>query len=313
MKPNKINQPIQKQRNNWLRILWILLIIWGLSMIVAGFYELFSSTDEISGSGNIAIIPINGEITTGSAELFGSGVANSYEIIELIDKADKNPNIQAIVFEINSPGGSPVATDEIASRIKKINKPTIALIREVGASGAYWIASSTDYVIANRMSIVGSIGVYSSYLEFSKFLNRYNVTYTRLVAGDYKDMGSPMKELTSDERKFLQDQIDVLYGYFIDEIANNRNLSRDYVKNISNGLFYLGAQGKELGLVDSLGGRDQVQIYLNDTYNMSSTSFVIYEKKESLMDILRGVSHQKSANSLEIQKYINEGTPLIRT
>ena len=91
---------------------------------------------------------------------------------------EENKDIKAIVLEINSPGGSAVASDEIASAVKKSNKPTVAVIREAGASGGYWIASSTDHIIANRMSITGSIGVISSYLEFSGLIEKYWVGWS---------------------------------------------------------------------------------------------------------------------------------------
>src|SRR3989338_6818866 len=107
----------------------------------------------------------------GSSSFFESATASS-ETIKFIEKADKNPSIKAIILEINSPGGSAVASEEIANAVKKTNKTTVAWIREIGTSGAYWIASSSDHIVASRMSVTGSIGVIASYLEFEGLVDR---------------------------------------------------------------------------------------------------------------------------------------------
>ena len=144
---------------------------------------MFASFDG-SKIGNVALIPIEGMITVNGAAGFGASGASSSDVVKFIEKADENTQVQVILLEINSPGGSAVASDEIAAAVKNTEKPVVALIREAGASGGYWIASAADYVIANRMSITGSIGVISSYLEFSGLMEQYGVGYERLVAGD---------------------------------------------------------------------------------------------------------------------------------
>src|SRR3989344_1664750 len=181
----------------WVIVLVVLFVLALLSLMFAGLMTFMSADSDIPvlGSATVAVIPIEGVITTAEDDLF-SDVANSRDIVDLIKEADNNPNVKAIVFEINSPGGSPVASEEIANAIKQTSKPTVAYIREVGASGGYWIASATDRIFASRMSITGSIGVIGSYLEFDGLLDKYNITYRRLVGGKYKDIGSPFKELT---------------------------------------------------------------------------------------------------------------------
>ena len=105
--------------------------------------------------GNVALIKIEGEI--GGQSIFG-GVSVD-DIISLIDEAERNPNVKVVVFSINSPGGSIVSVQEIVERIKVMEKPRIAWIRDVGTSGAYWIASACDAIVASPFSITGSIGV----------------------------------------------------------------------------------------------------------------------------------------------------------
>ena len=216
------NSQDEKPNSNfrWGYAVFVIILLAVLGFIAVGILSLFAGVDVDSLGGNVALIPIEGEIT-GSRDpglSFGGAVAASPDIVEMIEKADKNPSIKAIIFEINSRGGSAVASQEIADAVAKTNKTKVAWIREVGASGAYWVASSTDHIVANRASITGSIGVIASYLEFPGFLERYNITYNRLVAGKYKDIGSPFKEMTSEERAVFQQTLDEMRDYFVDEL-----------------------------------------------------------------------------------------------
>ena len=275
-----------RKARTWIFIVIVIILLFFFSIIIAGIISLFFGGDVTSITGNVALIPIKGTIVTESSpSLFAQDVASSTSVIKLIDKADKNPNVKAIVFEINSPGGSAVASDEIALRVKKLKKPTVTWIREVGASGAYWIASATEHIIANRMSITGSIGVLSGYLEFSGFLDKYNVTYERLVGGEYKDMGSPFRKLTDEERGLFQREIDSIHDYFIQEVAENRNIPLSKARELGTGLFYTGGRALDLGLIDQLGGEDEVKKYLEEKLNVS-VSFVKYEEKKGFFDML---------------------------
>ncbi len=286
---------------------WVLLII-GIVffaiislMFVGLVFTLKDSNDGNNPYGNVALISVKGVITTERSDsLFGDSSASSQDIVELIEKADKNKKIKAIIIEIDSPGGSPVASDEIALAIEKTNKTTVALIREVGASGGYWVASSTDYIVANRMSITGSIGVIASYLEFAGLINDYNVSYQRLVSGKYKDMGTPFRELSQEEKSLFQKKLDMLHDFFVDEVAKNRNLPKDKVESLATGMFYLGSEAKELGLVDELGGKDEVIRYIEWKEGIT-VDIVEYKKERSFWDAF---SEALSSNSFYVGKGI---------
>ncbi|MFO8016192.1 MAG: signal peptide peptidase SppA [Candidatus Woesearchaeota archaeon] len=269
-----------------VKILAMLLV---LSFILSWITSLFIGG---SMSGNTALIKVEGMIVPSGGGVLGSDLAVSEDIRELLKEADEDPSVKAIVLEINSPGGSPVASDEIGRAIKETNKTTIAVIRDTGASGGYWVASAADHVIANRMSITGSIGVTASYLEFSGLIQDYNVTYRRLVSGEYKDVGSPLRELEPEERGMFQDILDKLHDEFVEEVAENRNLPKDEVEEIADGMFFLGSRAKELGLVDQLGGRQEAKAYIRENLNMTA-DFREYKKEKTLADILmRSLSSQ---------------------
>jgi len=239
--------------------------------------------------GNVALISIEGVIAGNQGSYWGQEVVSSKEIVGFLKEAEENTMIKAVVLEINSPGGSAVASDEIASQIKRMKKPVVAVIREVGASGGYWVASAADYVIANRMSITGSIGVLSSYLEFSGLMEHYGVSYERLVAGEYKDMGTPFRKLTEEERNILQKKINKIHEFFIEEIARNRNLSGEKVKKLATGEFFLGSEALGLGLVDELGNKERAEAYLKERLGLKEIDYMQYEIKKSFWEELLGV------------------------
>lgn len=241
-------------------------------------------------SGNVALIPIEGTITSDGNSLLGQSSVSSTDIVGFLKEAEENPSIKAIVLEINSPGGSAVASDEIAAAVKKCKKPVIAVIREMGASGGYWVASSTNHIIANRMSITGSIGVISSYLEFSGLMEKYGVRYEQLTAGEYKDMGTPFKSLTAAEKMILQEKLDKIHDIFIQEIAANRNLPEAEVRKLATGEFFLGVEAVQNGLVDELGNKDSASEYLKETYKLEDVEYVTYKKSSGLLEILEGVT-----------------------
>lgn len=267
-----------------LKRIGLLIVILGLifisSLFVALVLSLGIGSEMNMLGGNVAVIPINGVIS--SEKNPWSSTVEPMQVREWIRDAENDPSIKAIVFEINSPGGSAVASDEIGTAIKQTTKPTVAWIREVGASGGYWIASNADHIVANRMSITGSVGVTASYIDFAGTLERYNASYEQLTGGEYKELGTPFKELTPDERKILQSKIDRIHEYFLEEVQTNRNLTNTTMKEIRTGEFFLGIEAYELGLVDELGSFPQVDSYLNATIG-EEPIYTHYEKPRSFL------------------------------
>jgi protease-4 len=251
---NYVNSGKEKKHRGALIVLWIIIAI----LVIFFIFVVIKPTSNT----NVAVIPVTGELLSGSGT--DLSITFSDDVIQTISDVSKNKKIQAIIFEIDSPGGSAVASKEIGDAIKSLKGKlmTVAVIRETGASGAYWVASSCDYIIASPMSVTGSIGVVASYLQYSGLLERYNVTYERLVAGKYKDIGSPYKNLTNEERAILQGLVNDIYDSFVNEISTNRNISVDKVKEIANGLIYSGSQAKEAGLIDALGNKADAIKYI---------------------------------------------------
>jgi protease IV len=262
---------------------------------------MFGTDSGVSGA-NTAIIRIEGPIAGESAGgLFAESGTSSADAVMQLERARDDDRITSVILEINSPGGSAVASDEIAQAVKGVRaegKPVVAWIRESGASGAYWIASGADHVVANRMSITGSIGVISSYLEFSGFIDDWNVTHNRLVSGEMKDVGDPFERLTPQRRDFLQGKLDRVHGFFVEEVARNRNLSIAQVEGIADGSFYLGVEAEELGLVDELGGKEEALAWLERETGEEPVTEV-FEEDDSFVDALLGTLSPAPAPTVE--------------
>ncbi len=276
----------------WSRALRIGLVLFAVSLLLSygvGYF-LPKAGHSFAGSGNIAHIYLHGPLYIGNNNFpFSGGSIASTAIVKLIEEAADNPSIKGILVDINSPGGSPVASQEIGNALKEAGKPSVAWIRDVGASGGYWVASSTNHIVASPMSITGSIGVIGSYLDFSGLLDHYNVTYQRMVSGKYKDLGTPLKPLTPVEEAILQKKLDLIHIYFIDEVKKNRNLSEERMQEVSTGVFYLGSEAKELGLVDELGGKKEALAFFEKALNITAEP-VDYVPKTSFLDLFSGIT-----------------------
>jgi len=282
----------KEKASGWdiLRAAWRGVSI-GLSILMFLFFamiifSIFGSIDPIE-SGNVAVIEIEGPIMS-TQQTFMPGVT-SKQIIKHLERALEDEDIKAIILDINSPGGTPVATDEIARVVKEANKTTIAVIGETGASGAYWIATATDRVFANRMSVTGSIGVKASKVEIAGLMKDYNITYRRLVAGRLKDAGTMLKEMTPEEEQLFQKLLDKMHDEFISTVAENRNLQEDYVRSLATGFVYLGSEAKDLGLIDELGNKKDALEYLEETLDIEAEP-VTYKERAGLFSSFSAVS-----------------------
>jgi signal peptide peptidase SppA len=232
----------------------------------------FDDTSYSSEESNCSVLGINlhGYLATYitsdgiKASNYSSDVVASEDIVAKIEDANKNEKIKAIIIEVDSSGGSPVAGEEIATAVKDSQKPVVAFIRDIGASSAYWAISSADKIFASKNSDVGSIGVTLSFLNNANKNIKDGYVYEELSSGKYKNSGSPDKPLTEEERALFMRDINVMYNNFIKTISENRKIPLDKVKSFSDGSTVLGEQAKSLGMIDEIGGLKEVQKYLEE-------------------------------------------------
>ncbi len=263
-----------------------IIIILSITLLIIVFNK---NAPKIEIKNKIAVIPIMGVITSGNGDgsFFSQPTLSSSTIVSFIEAANNDNNIKGIILNINSPGGAVVPSKEVVDSIKKVNKPVVALIRDVGASGAYWIASAADHIVADPLSITGSIGVIGSYLEFSDLFGEYGIKYQSIISGKDKDLGSPYTNLTNEQRVLLEGKLAKIHKYFIDDVNKNRK------KNLTpyaTGLFYLGIEAKEIGLIDELGGKEEAINATLKLANITNYELAVFRKERTIFDLLQRVT-----------------------
>ncbi len=223
-----------------------------------------------TSSCNVLGINLHGDLYTYIPEsnddelMSDKDVVGSEEIMSALISADEDEAIKAVVIEVDSSGGYPVAGEEIAKTIQSISKPVVAFIRQSGTSAAYWSIITADKIFASKNSDVGSIGVTISYLENVAKNEKDGVKYVQLSAGKYKDAGSPDKLLTEEEKAIIVRDLKIVHENFIQDIADSRNIPIDKVRSIADGSSVLGEKAKELGLIDEIGGFLDVKKYVEE-------------------------------------------------
>jgi len=234
-----------------------------------GIDEDYDSDDYCYEEDNVFGIILHGDLYTYADlseedENDGYSYATSEDIVYYINETENNPNMKAIILEIDSWGGGPTPAKEVCDALKRAKKPTVALIREAGTSAAYWVATGADIIFANTTSDVGGIGVTMSYLDYSEQNRRDGIVYQQISSGKFKDSGDPDKTLSWEEKQLLQRDIDLLHEMFISEVASNRDMEVSAVEKLADGSTMLGQMALDNGLIDRIGGEYEAIEYLEE-------------------------------------------------
>ncbi len=210
-----------------------------------------------SGTATIGVIEVNGTIGGGSSWMADSG-ASSSEIMKAIRSARERKDIKAVVLRVDSPGGSSGASQEIGielDRLRESGKPVVTSMGDVCASGGYWIACSTDRIVANGATLTGSIGVIMQLSNLEGLYDKLGIRNSNIKSGEHKDIGSTDREITPEEKQMLQAMIDDSYQQFLDQVKKGRKgkIKEEKLLEIADGRIFTGRQALQLGLVDKLG------------------------------------------------------------
>lgn len=229
-----------------------------ISLAVAAFWGPVAKQRTMAREQNkIAIIYIDGVIIggRGQAGLLGESGGTDAIIKQLLDARD-DASVKAVILRINSPGGSAPASQEVANEVKKLKaagKPVVTSMADVAASGGYWIAAVTDKIYANPATMTGSIGVYIPYANWEELYNKIGIRQEKIKSGPHKDILSPERQMTTEERAIIQAMVDDLYNQFVTVVAEGRHMDPARVRQLADGRVYTGSQAKEAGLVDEMG------------------------------------------------------------
>jgi protease-4 len=253
-------------------------------LVLGGFFVLLlliSRMDELplARGERVGVISVSGVIS------------DSESTIEQLKKFVKDDSVKAIVLRINSPGGGVAPSQEIYEEVKKARakKPILASLGALAASGGYYIACATQRVYANPGTITGSIGVIMPFMNVKDLVEKLGVKGMTVKSGAFKDMGSPLRDMTPGERELLQGVVDNVHLQFVNAVADGRNLDREDVLRIADGRIFTGEQAKGLGLVDVLGNLEDA---ISDAGKLGKISgepkvVTIPKKKISFLELLR--------------------------
>ena len=211
-------------------------------------------TDTVSsGTGEkIALVELKGVITT------------SEDIVRQLKKYRDQSSVRAILLRIDSPGGGVVASQEMYEEVRKVResgKPVVVSMGAIAASGGYYVACGASYLVANRGTLTGSIGVISEFLQLQELLGKIGVDFKTIKSGKLKDAGSSSRRMTEEDQRYFQQLIDNVHGQFRHVVQTERELDSLAVVSLADGRVFTGEQAVELGLVDTLGTyEDAVQI-----------------------------------------------------
>lgn len=258
-------------------LLGVLLILVTAFATGAGFQDLFNQ------KGKVAIIQMSGSIG-GSGGILSADSITPSQLRDLNERAISQ-NADAVVYEINSGGGAVVASKEMMREIDSVEVPTVCRFRDITASGAYLASLGCDHLVADSSSVTGSIGVQASYLEYSGLLDRLGIEYVNVTAGRHKDTGSKYRNITDEESQILKEKTQTVHEDFLSLVDKRRNLTESQLSEVRTGEIFLGTEAEELGLVDSLGGRQEAVEKAEDMTDRELETFRVESRQPfSLVD-----------------------------
>lgn len=239
----------------------------------------------------IAVIYAEGDIVTGEQS---EGMIGSGKIARTIREARQDSSIKAIVFRINSPGGSALASEVIWRELSlaRQTKPVIASMGDVAGSGGYYIAVPADTIVASPNTITGSIGVFGFLINAGDFFeNKLGITTDVVNTNTYSDFGSVYRSMAVQERLTMQKMVDETYKTFVNHVAEGRKMVWDNVDKIGEGRVWDGKNAVKLGLVDTLGGLTTAIQIASKKANLDHYRIIELPKQEEPLDqIIRELS-----------------------
>ncbi len=276
-----------KSRSLWTGCLitaLVVLFFLGLSGIVLallGKGSLFTTQERVG------VVEIKGVLT------------DSRTAIKQLDRYRDDDNIKAIVLRIDSPGGAVGPSQEILREVEKVRtkKKIVASLGTVAASGGYYIASGANLIMSNRGTITGSIGVIMQFANVEGLTKKLGLDLFNLKAGRYKDVGSPFRAMSPEDKAYLQGFLDNVYQQFVSDVARNRKIPLDKLKTLAEGRIYTGEEAKQAGLVDEFGNLPDAIERAGRLGGIKGKVKAVYPEKEGF-SLLRLILGQEAGETL---------------
>jgi protease-4 len=259
---------------------FILLAVVALSLLLA--YGGDGSGGEFAFGNRIQVVDIEGELV------------DSRPIIEQLKRYEDTKSVPAILLNIDSPGGGVATSQEIYTEIKRLkekkNKKVVAYMSSVGASGAYYVSAPADKIVANPGTIVGSIGVIAEWVNYGNLLAWAKLKDVTFKTGEFKDTGTPTRDLTEREKVYFQGLIDDMYVDFVEAVAEGRKMDMEAVRALADGRVFTGRDAREKKLVDEIGNfQDAVDLTASLAGITGKPSLLrVTRQRVTLIDLLTG-------------------------
>ncbi len=267
----------------WMAVGGAALLGFVVVVLVLVFYSMRGVEGDLTlGGDKVAVVEVTGEIRDTS------------DIVQQIQDYGKEDSVRAIVVRLNTPGGSAAATEEVFSEIKRVRdekkKVVVASIASVGASGGYYIACAAQEIFANPSSITGSIGAIAQWTNYGDLLRWAKMKDVVIKSGALKDAGNPARDLTPEERAYIQSVINDIHGHFVKAVAEGRKLKVEEVRKLADGRVFTGTQALENHLVDRLGNLPDAIRQAAKLAGIKGEPKVVHPSRErrSLLDWLIG-------------------------
>jgi protease-4 len=261
-------------------LICLFVVSTGLGIIHKGPATSTNTNHRNSGQDGIGIINIYGPITFSEPTNMWSSGQDADSLISQIQELGENPHVKGIILRINSPGGTVGASQEIYNAVQRVKQrrkiPIVASIADMGASGAYWVALSSEYIFANPGSLVGSIGVLIQQWDLSDVKDRYGVSLITHKSGLYKDMLSGWRKNKPEEEKMIAATLTEIHTQFRSVLAKERKLPSKNITSVSQGQVFSGSQALNVGLIDALGGLEETIIYVGKKSQLGENPNLIY-------------------------------------
>lgn len=269
---------------------------------------------EGEGDDKIVIIPVEGFITFTDSRSIWKRESMGQRVVERLRAAEEDPAVKAVILKIDSPGGSITGSDIIYHRVKELQatgKKVVASLGDLAASGGYYVASPADSIVAHPTTVTGSIGVIIQSLNLEGLMGKIGVKDVTIKRGEEKDILSPFRDLTPEERAMLQGVVDEMYDRFLEVVAEGRGFSPEELKAVAGGRIFTGTQALANGLVDEIGYQDTAIDKAFELAGLEEATVIEYRKVYSIFDLFRGQLSRISAppSSFAIQQLFKPQTP----
>jgi protease-4 len=274
----------------------------GLSIVTfigLGITLMFTDIDPLAASNRVGVIEVQGTIS------------DAKDFIKNIKELREDDRVRCILIRIDSPGGGVGPSQEMYREIERTieEKPVVASLGSIAASGGYYIAAPTSHIVANPGTVTGSIGVISYFPNLQQIFDKIGYSMVIIKSGQYKDIGNPARQMTSEEVALLQATINETYAQFVRDVAKGRKLSEEKVREFADGRIFTGEAALRLGLVDTLGNFEDAVLKAASLGKIEGKPevIVVKKKKRSLLDLFLGEDV-----SSRLSQFLNGPTNMLR-